>query len=310
MEVLCLKAAFADSAKFKIKPPSQIEALKQNAEKLHAAGAEVAKTEKPAEGAGLLSSAAGKAKAVAGVAAGMTLTAAAQALNGVTKDLEAPFQTVAKDVIDNNGAKLHNILVAFINGYAFVKPLELCRGTRNEKGELVPQPDAISKSLMSLAAEDLHKAVLPEVREAIKEHLVTTAWKKAVEMFNAAFDTIAGAVGKEKLESKGVKKVDFDVAQYGTQQILEQLGQLMAAEEAATRKAPKDKDIVEPLKPITFEKVFGEQGAEVVFLESDYTMWESGVQVVEVTRVETPVSTEPSPPSKGPPTAPPPPAPA
>lgn len=227
---------------------------------------------------GMLNKVADVAGQVTSAAAAVGMEAMAQGLDGLGADLERPFQTVAQDVVTKKKDELYNIFVAYINGFVFTDPVKICRGDApwNAENYNKVAGDTISRTLCSLAQKDLCDKIKPVVQVAIQDHAVTSTWNGAMGKFNQVYDAIvsSGVVKAEDLTNAGVKKVDCDLVQYITTEIFKALAEIMAKEEAATRKDPAGKDITEPKKPQSFAKIFSTEP----LYETDFTFWANGVQ--------------------------------
>merc|ERR1719158_1974333 len=112
------------------------------------------------------------------------LTTTAGGLKALTDKLDEPFQNVAKDVVDAQKAKLYNIYVDYINGFVFKEPIKLVRG----EPEKPAAKDLISRTLNTLAGEELCKKLLPAVTEEVQKHAVTKSWQAAEKAYNSAIE--------------------------------------------------------------------------------------------------------------------------
>lgn len=282
MQVICIKAAFAEPDTLAIAAPPQVQELRKSVTSLQAEADKAGKAAaaEPAEEkkgglSGMMSAVAGAATQVATGIAGGGLGVAAQGLDAACDKLEEPWPKVAQDVVAKDQAKLYNICVTFINGYKFAEPAKIVRGSPpwNEYSK-VPG-DTISTTLGTLASAELVKQLYPAVQEALKEHAVTSGWKKAETMYNGTVDLATSVVSKEDLEKAGIKKITCDIETYVTQEIVKALVKRMAKEEVSVRTMgggeKGEKDVTTPKKPISFAKLFSPVG----LYESDYKFWEN-----------------------------------
>jgi len=290
MEIICVNKAFEKPEAIKVKPPDSVQEMRKNVTEMKEAAKKVQSGddfkasggEKAAPavggmlGAGLsaLSSAADQVQNAAAGALGQGMSAGlevlADALDKAVSGVEKPFETVGQDVIAEKKAEIINAYVACINGFTFTEPVKIIRGDapwNAEQYAKVPG-DAISNCLTSLAKADIIAKVTPVAEEAIKKHAVTSTWDGAIDKYNAAYDGISKYTD---LEKQGIKKITFDLPKYIVEEIVNEIGKIMATEEKAVRADPKDKD---KEKPHTFAKVFSSKPLD----EQDFKEWSMMVQ--------------------------------
>lgn len=284
MEIICANKAFSNPESITINPPPEVQQMRANVKIFRDAAAEIENgslkaapsAAQPSGGVmGMLTKAAevatDAAVGVAGAGIAIGLKGLADALDKATTEIETPFKTVAKDVIEKNKTAMINVYVNYINGFTFTQPVQIIRGEapwNAENYKKVPG-DAISKCLSELAKKDVVPLLLPVAQQGIDEHPVTKGWGNFIDLFNQACDALGKYIS---LEEKGIKKVELKLPEYVCSEICNEIAKLMAAEEIATRADPKNKDAE---KPFSFAKVF----STVPLTDSDYNEWKSMVQV-------------------------------
>lgn len=265
MEVLCAHTAFQKPEDFKmVAPPEVLEMKKCSANLYKNAQDTMAESDKAAEeskaGGGVLGAIKGTLQQAGGQVVGGGLLASAQLLDGLTKDLEKPFEEIGKELLQDKDTKekLYKILIAHINAFKFADPDKIARGEKPLDGSTYAgvKGDIISTTLHTLSKKALFDLLKEPVAEAIKNKTVTSTWKKAEDAYGTAYDLIKKVVSEEKLNEGGIKPIKCDINTDITNAFIEALGKKMGETEIATRKAPADKDISKPGKPASFAVVF------------------------------------------------------
>lgn len=277
MQVVCIYAAFEKPDQIKINPPDEIQQLKAASAALKEQAGKMGDANEAAANAATSGSMVGgmmaMAKGAASAAGGAGILAMAQGLDALNNAVEAPFQTVAKDVLVAKKVELYNTCVAYINTFKFKDPVKISRGTIDGSGFAGVKGDAISSDLAELTADALYDKMVGDVTAAIKEHAVTKAWEAAQKAYTAAYEAMAKVIKEEDMAKAGIKPVRCDLNMYITIQIWLALAKLMAAEEATVRKDADSgkKDITMPKKPISFKTVF----SDTALTNFHYDTWAS-----------------------------------
>lgn len=274
MEIACINYALLTPGvwdNIKITPPPAIVTLRNNIKVLQDQANSFKNTEGVVSGGGMIGGMLNSAAKVGGQIAGGGMEAACSALNGVADGLETPFQTVAKDVMEKKRASLYNTCVGYINGFQFADPLTIVRGVPpwNEESYKKVKPDTISTTMMTLAQVPLCQLLMPEVKDAIKDHLVTTGWDKAWGLYDTAYKTVTKVIKEETLAKAGIKPLELNLTEYITNEIFKELQVMMQKREGEIRADSTNKDVHKPGKPLSFAAVFSTKS----LYEDDHKLW-------------------------------------
>lgn len=168
-------------------------------------------------------------------------------------------------------ASLYNTCVGYINGFQFADPLMIVRGIPpwNEESYKKVKPDTISTTMMTLAQVPLCQLLMPEVKDAIKDHLVTTGWDKAWGLYDTAYKTVTKVIKEETLAKAGIKPLELNLTEYITNEIFKELQVMMQKREGEIRADSTNKDVHKPGKPLSFAAVFSTKS----LYEDDHKLW-------------------------------------
>jgi len=208
-----------------------------------------------------------KAEALTGKIAGTALNALADTLDTALKNVEAPFDTVGKDICTSKKAEMTKVFVDYINKYTFVNAIKVVRGEapwNAEQYKGVPG-DSISRAMLAASQKEIAAALTAATKEELMKHAVTSTWKSLQEAYNNCFDAMAPMVDMEKL---AIGRIEMDLEVEVVNSIYTKLGELMMAEEAATRQNSVGKAV--PL-PKSFAKIF----STYQLLAPDYMAWKN-----------------------------------
>jgi hypothetical protein len=312
--LICVLLALKQNEQITIVPPPQVNDLKSDIANLRKQAEEAKKsivgeaTAAPAEAApaaaepaaagGMMGMAAGfaqKAADVAGkgletavtTAAGVAASGAetvlltlADQLEKVVVAIEEPFTKVGQELVKEKEESLKKICSDFIVKLPMTEgAVALVRGA-SPHGK--PEYDAVdggalTKFLCGTQKTNFVAALGPDCDEAIKKHTVTKSWDSIIETYNSITTKLA-SIDFCKKNDIVLKPVTLDIKDYIVSQTVDQLGLLMAKQEAAFRKEPAkakggalvDKDVELPRQPITFKAVFsGDPLNEVIYNNKD-----------------------------------------
>lgn len=315
MMLICVLLALKQNDQIKIVPPPQVNDMKKDVANLRLQAAEAKKNivgEAPAAAAEPAPAAAAPAPAggmLGGMAAGLmqkgadavgkgletaVTTAAGVAASGaetvlltladqlekVVNAIEEPFTKVGQDLVKEKEESIKKICSDFIVKLPMTEgAVALVRGAAPH-GKLeydAVDGGALTKFLCGTQKTNFVAALAPDCEEAIKKHTVTKSWDTIIENYNSVTKKLAAIEFCQKNDIV-LKPVELDIKDYIVSQTVDQLGLLMAKQEAAFRKEPSkakggmlvDKDGEFPRQPITFKAVFsGEQLNEVVYNNKD-----------------------------------------
>jgi len=291
MEIICVNATFAAPDKIKIAPPPCVQEMRENVKKMRAQADEYEKNGKAAAAApapvadaggmagmlGKMSAVADKVQDAAGAAAstvaGKGLGVLADALDKAVAAVEAPFDTIGKDVCTASKDEMVKVFVDFINKYGFPEAMKVVRG-QNAGGIEMKAPygdkeynavagDSISKSLIGLAETEILALLSPITTKAVLAHDVTSTWTTAIQAYNATFDALAPLVDMEKAQ---IGRITASLEDQTTKAIYTKIGEMMMETEKATRLNSAGQKVP---KPLVFAKIFS--GTPLTIL--DYADW-------------------------------------
>lgn len=308
MMLICVLLALKKNDQIKIVPPPQVNQLKSDVANLRvqaaeakknivgdapAAAAEPAPAAAPATGmlGGLMQKGAdlagkGLDTAVTG-AAGLAASGAetvlltlADQLEKVVNAIEEPFTKVGQDLVKEKEEAIKKICSEFIVKLPMTEgAVAIVRGAAPH-GKLeydAVDGGALTNLLCGTQKTNFVAALAPECEAAIKKHTVTKSWDSIIENYNSVTKKL-DAIDFCKKNDIVLKPVELDIKDYIVSQTVEQLGLLMAKEEATFRKEPAKakggmlvgKDDEFPRQPITFKALFsGDPMNEVMYNNKD-----------------------------------------
>jgi len=263
MADMCVEEAMNDPAQMSIKAPPDLDtireasqSLKDLAEEVKAKVAELTADgeEEPAEPASggmlggmmnMLGQAADVVQDGLGVVANLGakgiaggLVKMAEGLDATIAGVEEPMTTIGKDIAAAKKTEITDLVKQYIKGGQVPKAEELCMTGDN---------DAITKSLILAASDDISGKLKDPVEDAIKEHTAIKAWDACIENYNAMCtklgemkDSIKAKVESEKLDDFCPSPMEFDIKVYICQQTALEVGRLMGVAEARRRAAPQN----------------------------------------------------------------------
>lgn len=215
--------------------------------------------DKAANAAGAAADAAGGAKDAV-VKAG--LNTIADGLDGAVDKVEKPFAQIGSDIVTAKGPEILEVLKEAIGTSLTPEVLtaqeadvrDLVRGkTPWGKAELdalnTENPGAITQFLMKSSRAGMIEKLKPICEETIKKHTITTTWNT----FNDSYNSLCGKVDALNIDALKMEPMKLDIDDYIVGEVIEQIGAIMAKEEASIRAAPAGKST----RPSIFEDLFG-----------------------------------------------------
>jgi len=315
MMLISVLLALKQNDQIKIVPPPQVNDLKADIANLRLQAAEARKNivgDAPAAAAAPAPAAAEAAPAAGGMLGGMAaglaslqvkadaavntaataaagviatgaetvLLTLADQLEKVVNAIEEPFTKIGQDLVKEKEESLKKICSEFIVKLPMTEGAVLLVRGAAPHGK--PEYDAVdggalTNFLCGNQKTNFVAALAPDCEEAIKKHTVTKSWDAMIENYNSVAKKLE-AIEFCKTNNIVLKPVELDIKDYIVSQTVDQLGLLMAKEEAAFRKEPAkakggmlvDKDDEFPRQPITFKAVFsGEPLNEVMYNNKD-----------------------------------------
>merc|ERR1712232_924663 len=170
------------------------------------------------------------------------------------------------DIISKKKDEMIEVYIKLIQGWEFTEPVKMVRSPSSK--------DAISKWLAQAGAKQIAKKIHPVAEEELRNHNVTLFWNAWNEAFNYCHECFSKVVAD--LDSRGIKKIQFDVDEYITEEIVKDIQGDMGRHEVKLRENPVNQDTkrigsYEP-RPQSFAKIFSSNQ----LYEADFKDWAEG----------------------------------
>mmetsp|Transcript_62810 Transcript_62810/g.182199 ORF Transcript_62810/g.182199 Transcript_62810/m.182199 type:complete len:285 (-) Transcript_62810:454-1308(-) len=238
MMLICVDPALNTPEQIRIPAPGQFDMLKNAAVKLRRSATEAAAPVSTAEGGGIVAamkSGFSTMSGAAGQGAAAVLGKLADAFDAAVAKVEAPFSTIAADVVAEKKEDIADVLCTHIIVAEVPDAAILCRA----------KPGEVSDFLIGQAARSIATQVRPRIEQAIQAHAGLKAWNAVIESYNAAC---------AKLPALNMG-VTVDISDYICEQTVIAIGRRMAEEEIAIRSS-SDPAAKAQTCPDVFRKVF------------------------------------------------------
>lgn len=192
---------------------------------------------------------------------GAAMTFAADQIDKAVDAIEEPLTTIGQDLITAKGPEIQKVYEAYIGnftdgklqiGNVFDDPVGLVRGASPYGPEEYEKasPTGLTNKLMSKLDSSLQETLLEAVREEIDNHAVIKNWQALIDKHNGAADKVESWCSDVK-----IKKIELKLDEYICEQVIQEIGTLMAVREKEVRKDSKNKSNY----PVVFEVVFSGQ---------------------------------------------------
>lgn len=165
----------------------------------------------------------------------------ADGLEAAINNVEEPFVTIGKDLLEVKGLEIVQCFEEYVGGIVegkvkfggvFDDPVFLVRG-QSPHGQAeydAAQPDGITDNMMTKVDMSLYVAIIDQVKVEMDKHATVKNWNSAIESYNSAAER-AKDMGCE------VKPIELDIQMYITVEVVKEIARLMADKEKLVRQS-------------------------------------------------------------------------